>query len=184
MSKNSEIRAGSCRGFAFPVACTGACLSSRSAFFGSFEVGNQLDCLSTPEKSPCTLPSVHSFSCSHTLSLTLTPSPSLLHPHTRPRDNVVLRLFPPRCVLVSSRSDLVRFRAARRLDSSFPRFFPFLHPSPTFFRPTPFCLCYILSLMLDIVLVTHLRGPFRKTCRNRSSIVPAYPFHPRYWENV
>ena len=194
LSKNSEIRAGSCRGFAFPAACTAVRLSSRSAFFGSFEVGNQLDCLSTPEKSPCTLPSVHSFSCSHSLSLSLSLSCSLLLPYflycTLTHGHATTLFFVYSlyaCALVSSRSNLARFRcgAARRLDSSFPRFFPFFTSFSNFLLASSFSsLPHVLSLMLDIVLVTHLRGRFRKTCRNRSSIVPAYPFHPRDWQSV
>lgn len=116
----------------------------RSAFFGSFEVGNQLDCLSTPEKSPCALPSVHSFSCSRTLSLPPSPSPSLSHPHTRPRDNVVLPLFPPRRALL--RADLARFRrgaASILLPSPFYLFLP-LSSAPPYLAP---CLLYPSSFL-------------------------------------
>lgn len=152
LSKNSEIRAGSRRGFAFPPACTPTRLSPpRSAFFGSFEVGNQLDCLSTPEKSPCTLPSVHSFSCSHTLSLSLSSSLSLSlsHPHTRPRDNVVLPLFPPRRALL--RADLARFRRTAP-----PRFF-FLPHFPSFFHllPPPLLIPRPASFILPFSSFSH-----------------------------
>ena len=113
----------------------------RSAFFGSFEVGNQLDCLSTPEKSPCTLPSVHSFSHSHSLSLSLSLSCPLLLPYflyCTLTDGHATTLFFVYSLyaraLVSSRSDLARFR---RGASILPPFFS-LPLSPTFFRPPPF----------------------------------------------
>lgn len=161
LSKNSEIRAGSRRGFAFPPACTPTRLSPpRSAFFGSFEVGNQLDCLSTPEKSPCTLPSVHSFSCSHTLSLSLPPSPSLYHTLTHGHATTLFFLYSLHAAR-SSAPILRAFAARRRLDSSS---FPIFPLSSTFFRlPSlsralpPLSFLSLLFLTLDIVLVTHLR---------------------------
>ena len=143
LSKNSEIRAGSRRGF--PPACTPTRLSPpRSAFFGSFEVGNQLDCLSTPEKSPCTLPSVHSFSCSHTLSLSLSlflPLPLSIAPsHTATRQRCSSFIpstprAPPRrsCALSPHGA------ASILLPSPFSLFLPPSSASPPY--PAP-CLLY------------------------------------------
>lgn len=138
-----------CRGCAFPTICAprlrrryslALSLSRWSptpplavagwlCFFGSFEVGNQLDCLSTPEKSPRTLPSVQSFSCSPSLLLRYT----LAHGHATTlflvyalSANDFVYTFrtpaPPNVVTFFSRT------ATRRPQPPLPRFSLFLAP--------------------------------------------------------
>lgn len=128
----------------------------RSAFFGSFEVGNQLDCLSTPEKSPCALPSVHSFSCSRTLSLPLYRT--LTHGHA----TTLFFLYSLHAAR-SSAPILRAFAAAPPRFFFLPHFTSFFHFLPPLLisRPASFILplfsSFLLFLTLDIVLVTHLR---------------------------